>query len=157
RLAVEHDPDSLDAAIGLAAVLMAEAKANEGSEAANEQWREVDKRYREILARHRTNIGDSVVGDIWYRLGVAARALGEDKKAESSFRRALEKEPLHEATLGAMVELGGQRGEWRMVAEAKRSQIDALAAQQGSAERRAKLYEDIGDIWRERLRDINQA
>ncbi|MBX3158532.1 MAG: tetratricopeptide repeat protein [Deltaproteobacteria bacterium] len=157
RTAVELDPESLDAAMGLAAVLMVEAKANEGSEAGNEQWREVDKRYREILARHRTGIADGKVAEIWYRLGVAARALGEEKKAEASFRRALEKEPLHEPTLGAMVELGGARGEWRIVADAKRAQIDAIAKTDGPAERRAKLYEEIGDIWRERLRDVNQA
>ncbi len=154
KLAVDHDPNNLEASIGLAAVLMIEAKASEGSEAASEQWREVDRRYREILARHRTGIADSRVADIWYRLGVAARALGDDKKAEQSFRRALEREPLHEATLGAMVELGGARGEWRMVADAKRAQVDAIASVPGSTERRAKLLEEIGDIWRERLRDV---
>ncbi len=164
RLAVEQDPDSLDAAIGLAAVLMTEAKANEGNEAANEQWREVDRRYREILARHRSGIADSRVAEIWYHLGITSRALGEDKKAEASFRRALEKEPLHEPTLGAMVELGGARGEWKMVAEAKRSQVDALAklaateaTRAENEERRAKLFEEIGDILRERLRDVNGA
>ena len=157
RLAVEADPDSLEAALGLAAVLMAEAKAHEGSEQAAEQWREVDRRYREILARHRTGIADSQVAEIWYRLGVASRALGEDKKAEASFRRALEKEPLHEATLDAMVELGGARGEWRMVADAKRAQIEALAKRDGTEDRRAKLFEEIGDIWRERLKDIANA
>ena len=157
RLAVEADPDSLAAAIGFAAVLMAEAKANEGNESAAEQWKEVDKRYREILARHRAGISDGEVAEIWYRLGVTARALGEDKKAESSFRRALEREPLHEATLEAMVELGGARGEWRTVADSKRAQVEAFAKAAGSEVRRAKLFEEIGDIWRERLKDVNSA
>ena len=157
RLAVEQDPNSLDAAIGLAAVLMAEAKANDGAEAAAEQWKEVDRRYREILARHRAGISDSQVSDVWYRLGIAARAMGEDKKAEANFRRALEKEPLHEATLQAMVELGGARGEWKLVADAKRSQIEALAKTAGSEERRAKLFEELGDIHHERLKDVTSA
>ncbi len=157
RLAVEADPDSLEAAIGLAYVLVAEAKANEGNESAQEQWKEVDKRYREILARHRTGITDSQVAEIWFRLGVAARAMGEHKKAEGAYRRALEKEPLHEATLEAMVELGGARGEWKSVADAKRAQIDALAKRDGTDGNRAKLFEEIGDIWHERLKDINSA
>jgi tetratricopeptide (TPR) repeat protein len=158
RLAVEQNPDSLEAAIGLAGVLMIEAKAQEGSEAANEQWREVDRRYREILARHNKGISDSQIAEIWYRLGVASRALGEDKKAEMSFRRALEREPLHEATLAAMVELGGARGEWRMVAEAKRAQVEAISASPNpDDDRRARLFEDIGDIQRERLRDLKSA
>ncbi|HUJ57834.1 MAG TPA: tetratricopeptide repeat protein [Kofleriaceae bacterium] len=157
RLAVESDPDSLDAAIGLAYVLMAEAKAHEGSEAAATMWKEVDRRYREILARHRAGLSDSQVADIWHRLGVTSRAMGEDKKAEASFRRALEREPLHEPTLEAMVELGGARGEWRMVADAKRAQIDALAKREGSDYNRAKLFEEIGDIWRERIKDVSSA
>jgi golgin subfamily B member 1 len=157
RRAVEQDPDSLDAAVGLAQVLMTEAKANEGNESAADQWREVDRRYREILARHRSGISDGRVADIWYRLGVAARALGEDKKAEASFRRALEREPLHEPTLGAMVELGGARGEWRMVADAKRSQVEALGKTPDTEARRAKLFEEIGDIWHERLKDVGNA
>lgn len=157
RLAVELSPDSLDAALGLASVLMAEAKVNEGSEPAAEMWKEVDRRYRELLARHRTNVSDAQVAEIWYRLGVAARAMGEEKKAEASYRRALEKEPLHEPTLEAIVELGGARGEWRMVADAKRSQIDALARREGSEYNRAKLFEEIGDIWRERIKDVTSA
>ena len=157
RLAVEAAPDSLEAAIGLAQVLMAEAKVNEGSAAAAEMWKEVDRRYREILARHRTGISDQQVADIWYRLGVVARAMGEDKKAEISYRRALEKDALHEPALEAMVELGGARGEWRMVAESKRAQIDALAKRPDSEYHRAKLYEEIGDIYRERLKDGTSA
>ncbi|HUS33429.1 MAG TPA: tetratricopeptide repeat protein, partial [Kofleriaceae bacterium] len=157
RLAVDADPESLDAAIGLAAVLMAEAKVHEGSEQATEMWKEVDRRYRELLARHRTNISDAQTAEIWYRLGAASRALGDDKKAEASFRRTLEKEPLHEPTLEAMVELGGARGEWRMVADAKRAQIDALSKREGTDYLRAKLFEEIGDIYRERLKDVTSA
>ena len=160
RRAVEANTDNLDAAIGLSSVLMLEAKAGEGTEAATAKWIEIDKRYREILARHRTALSDAQVADIWYRLGVTARAQGEDKKAEANLRRALEKEPLHEATLEAMVELGGQRGEWKMVADAKRAQIDAVAKAGSSSideARQAKLYEEIGDIYGERLKDANSA
>ncbi|HEY5946498.1 MAG TPA: tetratricopeptide repeat protein, partial [Kofleriaceae bacterium] len=157
RVAVESDPESVDAAIGLANVLMAEAKVNDGTEQAAEMWKEVERRYRELLARHRAGMADSHVAEIWYRLGAASRALGEDKKAEASFRRALEKEPLHEPTLEAMVELGGARGEWRMVADAKRAQIDALDKREGTDFLRAKLFEEIGDIWRERIKDVTSA
>ena len=157
RRAVEASSDNLDAAIGLSSVLMLEAKAQEGTEAATAKWIEIDKRYREILARHRASLSDSQVADVWHRLGVTSRAQGEDKKAEANFRRALEKEPLHEATLEAMVELGGQRGEWKMVAEAKRAQIDAVAGTEGTDARQAKLFEEIGDVYSERLKDVNAA
>ena len=77
---------------------------------------------RDPRAPPATSIADGQVAEIWYRLGVAARALGEDKKAEASFRRALEKEPLHEATLDAMVELGGAA---RRVEDGRRRQARA--------------------------------
>ncbi|HEY4179352.1 MAG TPA: tetratricopeptide repeat protein [Kofleriaceae bacterium] len=158
RRAVEANPTNLDASIGLAAVLMLEAKAHEGNESAVETWKEIDRRYREILARHGTSLNDTQVSEIWYRLGVVARAQGEDKKAEMNFRRALEKDSLHEPTLDAMIELGGQRGEWKMVADAKRAKIDAVHGASNEEEaRRAKLFEEIGDIYHERIKDVNSA
>ncbi len=157
KFAVEADPDSLDAAIGLANVLMAEAKAVEGAEAQAAQWKEVDRRYREVLARHRTSLSDSHVAEIWYRLGAVSRAQGEDKKAEASYRRALERDPLHEPTLEAMVELGGARGEWRIVADSKRAQVDALAKRDSTETQRAKLFEEIGDVWHDKIKDVSSA
>lgn len=154
RLAVDADPDNLDAALGLAGTLLTEAKAAEGQAAdgAEERWKEVDKRYREILARFRTALADGQVAEIWYRLGITARALGDDKKAENALRRALEKEPAHEATLQAMVELGGQRGDWKMVVEAKRVQVE-----RAPDTIKAKLLDEIGDIQRGKLRDVGAA
>ena len=164
RNAVEIDPDSLDASLGLSAVLMMEAKAGEavveGADAAAAQaaaealWQEVDRRYRDVLARHRTGLADNQVADIWFRLGQCSRALGDDRKAEVSYRRALEREPLHEATLLALVELGEQRSEWRTVIEAKR----ALAQNENlSVGNKAKLMHEIGDVARNKLKDSSTA
>jgi tetratricopeptide (TPR) repeat protein len=154
RLAVEADPDNQGAALGLAGTLLIEAKASEGqaTEGAEERWREVDKRYREILARFRTGLADGQVADIWYRLGITARALGDDKKAENALRRALEKEPAHEATLQALVELGGQRGDWKMVIEAKRIQVE-----RATEPVKARLLDEIGDLARGKLKDTGAA
>ena len=44
-----------------------------------------------------------------------------------------------------------------MVADAKRAQIDALAKREGTDFNRAKLFEEIGDIWRERIKDVTNA
>lgn len=154
RLAVEADLDNLDAALGLAGTLFAEAQAAEGqaAEGAEERWKDVDKRYREILARFRTGLADDQVAEIWYRLGVTARALGDDKKAENALRRALEKAPTHEATLQAMVDLGGARGDWKMVVEAKRVQVE-----RAPDTLKAKLLDEIGDIQRGKLKDTAAA
>ena len=156
RVAVESDPDNLEAALGLAQTLLTEAQAGEGAAAATpaaeDRWREIDRRYREVLARHRTALADGQVADIWYRLGLTARALGDDKKAENALRRALERDPNHEATLQALVDLGGQRGDWKMVIEAKRALVD------GAAEAiQLKLLEEIGDLQRAKLKDPGTA
>ena len=44
-----------------------------------------------------------------------------------------------------------------MVADAKRAQIDALSKREGTDYLRSKLFEEIGDIWRERLKDVTSA
>jgi tetratricopeptide (TPR) repeat protein len=156
RIAVESDPDNLDAALGLAQTLLTEAQAAEGTAAptaaAEDRWREIDRRYREVLARHRTGLADGQVADIWHRLGLTARALGDDKKAENALRRALERDPGHEPTLQALVDLGGQRGDWKMVVEAKRAMVD------GAPEPlRLKLLDEIGDLQRSKLMDPGTA
>ncbi|HVV88089.1 MAG TPA: tetratricopeptide repeat protein [Kofleriaceae bacterium] len=157
RVAVESDPDNLDAALGLAQTLLTEAQAAEGgaqaaTPAAEDRWREIDRRYREVLARHRTGLADGQVADIWYRLGLTARALGDDKKAENALRRALERDPGHDATLQALVDLGGQRGDWKMVIEAKRAMVD------GAPEAlQLKLLDEIGDLLRAKLKDPGTA
>ncbi len=156
RIAVESDPDNLDAALGLAQTLLTEAQAAEGATAATpaaeDRWREIDRRYREVLARHRTALADGQVADIWHRLGLTARALGDDKKAENALRRALERDPGHEATLQSLVDLGGQRGDWKMVIEAKRAMVDGA-----SESLKLKLLEEIGDLQRGKLKDPGTA
>jgi golgin subfamily B member 1 len=150
RLAVEAEPESLDAAVGLAGVLMIEAKAHEGQagDGAADLWKEVDKRYREILARHRTGLADGQVADIWYRLGVCARAQGDDRNAQASFRRALEREAVHAPSLQGLVEVAAAKADWRTVVDAKRSLVEATPDSQ-----KAKLLEEIGDTYREKLKD----
>lgn len=154
RVAVESDPDNLDAALGLAAMLMAEAQhsPDQSPEGRAERWGEVDRRYREVLARHRTGLSDGQVADIWFRLGETARALGDDRKAENALRRALERDPVHEASLQALVEIAGARGDWKTVVDAKRSQVPTV-----DETVKIKLLDEIGDIWRHKLRDAATA
>jgi tetratricopeptide (TPR) repeat protein len=155
RNAVDADPDNLDAALGLSATLVVAAKGQEqagGAASAEELWKEVDRRYREVLARHRTGLADGQVADIWHSLGVAARALGDDKKAENALRRALERDPLHEPSLQALVDLAGQRGDWKTVVDSKRALLE------GAPEPlKVKLLDEIGDILRGKLKDAAAA
>jgi golgin subfamily B member 1 len=155
RIAVDADPDNLAAALGLASMLMAEAKAHPPGATADElaeAWKEIDRRYREVLARHRTGLADGEVADIWYRLGEVARALGDDRKAENALRRALERDPVHEPTLQALVEVAGARGDWKTVVDSKRTLVSAVPDPV-----KVKLLDEIGDIQRTKLRDAGTA
>ncbi len=144
RQAVEADPDSLEASMGLASIEFEAAKAGDDEE----PWREVDRHYREILARHRTSLADGQVVETWHRIGVAARALGDDKKADNAFRRALERDPHHRTSLVQVIELGEARDDWKTVVEAKRDLIE------GSHEsEKLDLFTEIGDIYARRLED----
>lgn len=144
RLAVEADPDSLEAALGLASMEFERAKAA----GVEDVWREVDRRYREILARHRANLADGQVVDTWHRLGVAALALGDDKKADNAFRRALERDPHHRPSLLRVIEIAERRGDWKAVVEAKRDLVEGAPADE-----RVRLFADIGDIYARELDD----
>jgi tetratricopeptide (TPR) repeat protein len=154
RAAAEADPDSLDAALGLAGVLMIEAKAMSAGDAATEKWTEVDKRYREILARHRTALADGQVASTWFRLGECARALGDDRKAETSYRRALERAPEHPEALAALIDVAAARADWRTVIECKRAQLGINSASDAD---KVKLLDEIGDLWRGKLKDLSTA
>jgi tetratricopeptide (TPR) repeat protein len=154
-LAVEADPDNLDAALGLAAALLAQAQAQDGVAGATvdaARWQEVARRHRDVLARHGSGLADGQVADVWYRIGLSARALGDDAGAEDALRRALDREPLHAATLDAMVEVAGRRGDWAAVIEARRAQLErAPVALQ------VKLLEEIGDLERGKRKDATAA
>jgi tetratricopeptide (TPR) repeat protein len=144
ELALQLDPDSLEAGLGLAAIRYQAAQRSDDEDT----WRQVDRRYREILARHRTNLADGDVVEIWHRIGVASRALGDDKKAENAFRRALERDPHHRWSLLEVIEIARRRNDWKTLVEAKRDLIEGAAA-----EEKARLFAEIGDIYARELGD----
>ncbi|HUH03152.1 MAG TPA: tetratricopeptide repeat protein, partial [Kofleriaceae bacterium] len=148
RAAVESDPDGLEASLGLVSILYVEAIEKQDAE----RWAEVDTRYRELLARHRTGLADRQVVDVWYRVGQAARHLGDPAKATGAFRRALERDPQHAETLEAIIEVATAAKDWRTVVDAKRAQLENA----GEAAT-LRLLEEIGDLTRAELKDPETA
>lgn len=144
RLSVDADSDSLEAALGLASMLFARAKTADDVE----QWEEVDKRYREILARHRSGLADGQVVEIWHHLGITARARGDEKKADNAFRRALERDPHHPESLAALIQVATARKDWKTVVEAKRDQLP-----NADDDHKVTLFEEIGDVYHAELED----
>ena len=79
-------------------------------------------------AGHGLGPGQSVVQDLEFQ--GRARALEDLKQADNAYRRALERDPRHAATLAAMIEVAELLEDWKTLVEAKRDQI-IEAAQAG--------------------------
>src|SRR5690606_21316104 len=144
RGAAEADPDLVEASLGLSAAL--HAVARESGEA--ERWHEAQAAHRDLLVRHQGGLADGRLVDVWHWMGESLRALGDTGKAEEAFRRAIERDPLHEPSLEALVELATARGDWKTVVAAKRDLMEGA-----SEERRVQLLEEVGDLCREKLAD----
>jgi tetratricopeptide (TPR) repeat protein len=102
------------------------------------------------LGALRDAAGEEPEDDVW--VGAAARARGDAAGAEAAFRRAVIKEPRHEAALQALAELAAERGAWHEVIDHKRALAEVV-----EDDRRARLHEQIGDVWTERLGEPAQA
>lgn len=137
RIAVENDPESLEASFGLAGLLYAK-----------KEWADAEKHYRDLLARHRPSLPESQLIDVWHRIGVAAKSRGEVKAAEGAFRRALEHDPRHRPTLRHVIELATAKGDWKAVVEAKRAELEGAGEDE-----RFKLLDEIGDLYAQNLED----
>jgi len=144
RAAQLADPGKVEAGLGLSSALHELAREQPGPE----KWREAQQAHKELLARHQVALADGQLVSLWYRIGAAARELGENPKAEDAYKRALERDPLHVPSLEGLVALASARGDWRTVVAAKR---DLMEAAEGEA--RVALLEEIGDLCREKLQD----
>ncbi len=146
--AVELDPQNVDTALSLGDALFAAAEKHGDQE----RWETVDKRYRGMLARHRTSLADGQVVDLWHRLGEAAKYMGDPGKAEAALRRALERDSGHEPTLRALAQIATTKKDWKTLVSCKRDLLDNL----DTAGRVATLIE-IGDLSSEKLNQPETA
>ena len=141
RQAVEADGHLVDAALGLGDALYAARDLT----AAEQQ-------IRETLIRHKASLADGQVAGLWAKIGHAAKVRGDHKIAEDAFRRALEREPGHEESLAAIIELARERGDWKAVVAAKREGLEKLT--DGA---RLAAVEELGDLLAQRVKDNDAA
>ncbi len=152
KKAVELDPQDLEAAEALGDALFASAKIGVGQAAGEAGWLAVDKHYRNLMARHQTSLADGQVVEIWYRLGVTAKAIGKTDKAESALRRALERDSGHLESLSTLAEIAAGKSDWKTLVACKRDTLDSL-----DESARVAMLEDIGDLCRDKLSDAATA
>jgi tetratricopeptide (TPR) repeat protein len=154
--AVDRDPGHFPAALHVAEAQASAAEAA-GPDAAPAAWRDVERRFRDLVTRHAARLSEPQLVDAWLRIAGAARTLGDPRGAEAAFREVIARAPVHAVARAALVEIAEARGDWRAAISLRDDEVAALANGPASAARWAKLHEQIGDVWRDRLADTGAA
>ena len=117
-----------------------------------EDWDRAFKIYQTILVHHRDSQRADEIVDIFFRLGNIKLKLGERKKALNMFEKALEIDPTHRNTLESVIDLQIKANDWDAVVNAKRSLLEV-----SGEEERFQVLEESGDIYREKLNNVEKA
>lgn len=142
KMAHEAEPNHLDTLKGLARLNLS-----------REYWDLASRNYKNILVSHRDSLSAEDLVEIYSNLGRISLKLGDRKKAINYLERVLEYDGQHENTLRVLIELYEMQGEWRRVVK---FQHDLAEVKADPLERFAVLLE-IGDLYRQKLRDNNAA
>ena len=118
-----------------------------------ERWEEAFKYHQVLLVQHRDALGRDEITEIFFRLGVVKREQGEDKKARNMFDKALEEDTHYVPALDAMVALQTREGDWESVVQYKKRILDVT----DELADRAKLLEQLGDLWQDKLESPDSA
>jgi tetratricopeptide (TPR) repeat protein len=135
------DPQDLGALFGLA-----------GAHFDDKDWEKASKYYQMLLMQRDSLDGDRYV-EILYKLGVTKREQGEKPKALNFFDKALAEDGHHLPTLEAVVALYEDQKNYEQVVHFKKQILEVV----NDDKSRFNLLEQIGDIWREKLKNHAKA
>ncbi|MBC7171475.1 MAG: tetratricopeptide repeat protein [Polyangiaceae bacterium] len=116
-------------------------------------WEKAFKYYQMLLVHHRESLGSDETTDIFFRLGVVKREQGERRKALNMFDKALEEDSGHRPTLEAVVGMHAAQGDFEQVVHFKKRILENVLEEDG----RFALLGEIGDVWREKLKNYPRA
>jgi tetratricopeptide (TPR) repeat protein len=116
-------------------------------------WDNAFKFYQMVLVHHREELSSSETTDTCYRLGIVKREQGERKKALNMFEKALEEDPYHRPTLEALVASYNDDREFEQVIHYKKRVLEAC----DDPSERFTMFEEIGDLWSEKLKNPVKA
>ncbi|MBN2716217.1 MAG: tetratricopeptide repeat protein [Deltaproteobacteria bacterium] len=119
----------------------------------SEEWDKAFKLYQMVLVHHRDDRSKEEIVDIFYRLGNIKAQLKERRKALNMFDKALEIDSGHVPTLEAVILLQEEQKNYEQVIHFKKILIDSVHDEAKQFE----LYEEIGDIWQNKLKNPQKA
>ena len=118
-----------------------------------EDWDRAFKIYQTILVHHRESLEPPEIVEIFHRQGAIKLKVGERRKALDFFRKALDLDGSHEATLRAIVELHESQGDWDEVIHYRRQ----IQPQLTDPVEQFQGLVSIGDILHEQMRNDRLA
>jgi len=118
---------------------------------ASHEWAEAARLFEQLVRAHEAELGEALP-DLYHRLGLSERGLGNLESAVAWFGRALERAPGHRPSREALAERHLGKGDYAAWVREMRALVEAAP----DAER-APLHERIGDAFRDRLGDAVQA
>jgi tetratricopeptide (TPR) repeat protein len=119
---------------------------------AAKRWDDAFKYFQMVLVHHRDSLQKEDLTDVFYKLGIIKREQNDRRKALNMFDKALEEDAQHRPTLEAVVGLYEASSDWENVIQFKKRVLEVA----DSSERFA-MYENIGDLWNEKLKNTPKA
>jgi tetratricopeptide (TPR) repeat protein len=117
------------------------------------EWDKSFKLYQMVLVNHRDSQDRDQIVEIFYRLGNIKAQVNEARKALNMFDKALEQDPAHIPTLEAVISIQETLKNFEQVIHFKKILIDSIH----DSARQFQLYDEIGDIWQNNLKNPQKA
>lgn len=117
-----------------------------------EKWEEAYRIYQTILIHHRNSLSDAEVAEIHWQIGDVNYRMGELDRAQASFKKALEIDAGHLASLQYLFRIAEERQSWEEAYDFGTQMIDSLDGEE--------LYEHylrLAALCREKLQDPFRA
>ena len=118
-----------------------------------EDWDRAFKIFQTILVHHREGLPPAAVVEVFFRQGGIKLKVGERRKAQDFFRKALDIDPRHVPTLEALTALHEAQGDWDDVIHYRRQLVGLITDDL----QRFQALVSIGEILHQQMRNTRMA
>ncbi|MBW1808340.1 MAG: tetratricopeptide repeat protein, partial [Deltaproteobacteria bacterium] len=117
-----------------------------------EQWEEAYRIYQTILIHHRDSLSDAEVAELYWQIGDVNFQMQEVDRAIGSFKKALEIDETHLASLQYLIRIHEEQENWEEAYDFGMQMVDAMDEDDLYGH-----YVRLGDLCRENLQDPFRA
>jgi tetratricopeptide (TPR) repeat protein len=117
-----------------------------------EQWDEAYRIYQTILIHHRDSLSDAEVAELYWQIGDVNFHMGEIDRSIGSFKKALEIDDTHLASLQYLVRIYEEQEDWEEAYDYGMRMVDAM-----DEDDLFDHYVKLGTLCREKIQDPFRA